>query len=288
MIVNGGQLNYFRTLYSPAMLAQLTHALPQVSPRDQLGLARDSLSLAAASYQDYAPALDMLLAIPGDANALVAETAADRWTDLYDTLNDEGDKARLAALIHNRFFPRLQALGFDPREGESLSDATLRSELVDDFGKMGDPVVVAEARRRFALLAQDRTALDGELKGTWLSIIARNANEAEWDFLRKFTLSSTDSTERKLFARNLGTVKDDALAKKALELAMSGEVEPDEGLRIINSVAAGHPDMAFNYLFPRQDQLDPMLEDVSRPGYLAGLARTSDDPAMLARVEGAA
>ncbi|MXO60782.1 M1 family peptidase [Altererythrobacter salegens] len=283
--VNGGQLSYFRTLYSHDMLMQLTAALPSMAPRDQLGLVRDNLALAAASYQDYDPALDMLLAVPGNANPMVVETSVSQWSSLYDVLNDEGRKATLAKLVHDTYSPRLAALGFDSRPGESLSDASLRAELIGDLGKMGDPAVVAEARRRFALLAKDRTALDGELKGTWLSIVARNATAEDWEFLRRYALASTDSVERKLLVPYIGAPKDDALAMKALELALSKDVQPDEGLRILTRVAANHADMAYEFALAHKAQIDPMLDDSSRSGFYPRLGASSDDPAMLEKVK---
>ncbi|WP_305097818.1 M1 family metallopeptidase [Croceibacterium aestuarii] len=283
--VNGGQLSYFRTLYPRDMLTQLTAALPAMAPRDQLGLVRDNLALAAASYQDYAPALDMLAAVPADANPLVVETVMSQWSSLYDILNDEGRKAKLAKLAHDKFAPRLEALGFDPRPGESLSDASLRAELIADLGKMGDPAVVAEARRRFARLAQDRTALDGELKGTWLSIVARNATAEDWEFLRRFALSSTDSVERKLLIPYIGAAKDDALAMKGLQLALSDAVQPDEGVRIISRVASNHADMTYDFALAHKAEIDPLVDDSARAGFYPRLAADSDDPAMLAKVK---
>ncbi len=192
-----------------------------MAPRDQLGLVRDNLALAAASYQDYAPALDMLAAVPADANPLVVETVSVAMVEPLrhpQRRRPQGEAGKAGA---RQVRAPARALGFDPRPGESLSDASLRAELIADLGKMGDPAVVAEARRRFARLAQDRTALDGELKGTWLSIVARNATAEDWEFLRRFALSSTDSVERKLLIPYIGAAKDDALAMKGLQLALS-------------------------------------------------------------------
>ena len=285
VIVNGGQLSYFRTLYTPDMLAPLAAGLPAFSPADQLGLVRDNLALSAASYQDYAPSLDLLVALKADANPLVAETASSQWASFYDILEDDSARQRLARVMHDEWFGRLQQLGFDPRAGESLSDATLRAQLVSDLGKVGDPAVVAEARRRFARLATDRSALDGPLKTAWLVIAARSASEAEWDLLRKLAFETTESVERGIFLARLGGALDETLARKALGIALGGEVEPSESLSIIAAVAGNHPELAFEYVLEREDRLAGMIEDVSRPGYVAGLAGASTDPDILARIK---
>src|SRR5690606_9647563 len=44
IVVNGGQLGYFRTLYTPELAHALTAALPALEPIDQLGLVRDNFA----------------------------------------------------------------------------------------------------------------------------------------------------------------------------------------------------------------------------------------------------
>ncbi|HEY6815205.1 MAG TPA: M1 family metallopeptidase, partial [Croceibacterium sp.] len=83
VVVNGGQLGYFRTLYSPAMGAALVEALPDLAPIDQLGLLRDGFALAQAGYQPAGQALDLLAAVPGDANPLVAQGAVGQWSEVH-------------------------------------------------------------------------------------------------------------------------------------------------------------------------------------------------------------
>ena len=84
VIVNGGQLGYFRTLYTPPMAAALAEALPGLAPIDQLGLLRDSFALAQGGYQTAGSALGMLVAVPADANPLVAQGAVARWDQFHD------------------------------------------------------------------------------------------------------------------------------------------------------------------------------------------------------------
>ena len=72
VVVNSGQLGYYRTLYTPEMLDRLEGAMARLQPIDQLGLMRDNLSLARAGYQPMSPALDLLTAIPREANPVVA------------------------------------------------------------------------------------------------------------------------------------------------------------------------------------------------------------------------
>jgi aminopeptidase N len=285
VIVNGGQKGYFRTLYTPQMMQPLAASLGRFSDPDQLGLVRDNLALSDAGYQDYAPALDLLTGLESGANPVVAESAVARWGALYNVLEDEQAKGRLSAHVRSEWYPRLQQLGFDPKEGESVADLSLRSQLVATLGAMEVPEVVAEARRRFARLANDPTALDGPLKTTWLNIVSSNASTADWDLIRRLAARSGSSVERTLLLARLGNVDDETLARRALALALSGEVEPTDGAQIVASVAGNHPEMAYDWMLENQAAVDAMLDDSSRWDFVRTIVGGSTDPAMVAKLE---
>ena len=285
VIVNGGQTGYFRTLYTPGMMQPLSAALGQFSDTDQLGLVRDNLALSDAGYQDYAPSLDLLTGLEPDANPVVAESAVARWGALYGVLEDEQAKERLSAHVRNEWYPRLQQLGYDPKDGESVADLSLRSQLVATLGAMEVPEVVAEARRRFARLPADPTALDGPLKTTWLDIVSANATAADWELIRSLAAASGSSVERSLLLARLGNVEDEALARRALALAVSGEVEPTDGAQIVASAAGRHPDLTYDWMLENQAAVDQMLDDSSRWDFVMTVVGASTDPAMVAKLE---
>jgi aminopeptidase N len=283
VVVNGGQLGYFRTLYSPAMTTSLVGALPDLKPIDQLGLLRDAFALSQAGYQPFAPALVMLAAVPGDANPIVAQGAVARWSQVHDTAF-EADRPEVATLARERLLPRLEALGFDPKPGESLVDTQLRGDLLRVLGRMGDETVAAEARRRFAALAADSKSLDGPLKTTWLGIVARNATAAEWDRLAELAATAPSAVERQAYYALLGAAKDPALAQKALDFALTGKAGTTSAA-IIAAVSAPNPDLAFDFALANREKVDPLVDASGRAGYIAGLAAASREQAMIGKLE---
>ena len=283
VVVNGGQLGYFRTLYTPEMATEIATALPGFEPIDQLGLVRDNFALAEAGYQTIAPALDMLVALRGDANPVVAQGAVARWAAAHGYAA-EADKPTVAAMAHERWLPRLQQLGFDPRPRESLADTELRADLVRVLGNMSDETVAAEARRRFAALERDPKALDGPLKTTWLAIVARNATVAEWDRLAALARTAPTATERLSYYGLLGGVKDAALAQRALDFALTGQGGTSSAA-IIAAVAAEHPDLAFDFARANEDKVETLVDASGFTGWIAGLATASRDPAMIGKLE---
>jgi aminopeptidase N len=284
IVVNGGQLGYFRTLYSPAMLEQLTAAMPRLEPIDQMGLVRDNIALAAAGYQPGAAALDLLAAIPPNANSVVAESAVNRWREFHIVLDDDSDRAALAAELRKLWLPRLQSLGFEPRDGEQLVDANLRSALIAGLGEMGDPTVLKQARDRFARLANDPKALDGPLKTTWLDIVARNATPADWDLLSRLAEQSTSAVEKATYYELLGAAKDPALARKALDFALTGKAGTTSAA-IITSVSGQNPELAYDFTIAHRAQVEALVDDSGKSSFYRRLVGNSVDPAMIGKLE---
>jgi len=60
----------------------------------------------------------------------------------------------------------------------------LRQELIGSLGDLGDPTVVAEARRRFAARQSDADAVPAQLHDTILMVVAHHADEATWNAIR--------------------------------------------------------------------------------------------------------
>ncbi|MBO9498146.1 MAG: M1 family metallopeptidase [Novosphingobium sp.] len=284
VVVNGGQLGYFRTLYTPAMIGQLVQALPTLAPIDQLGLVRDNYALAQAGYQDAKPALDLLAAVPGDANPVVATGAVDRWDDVYE-LATPADRARVAGLARELWLPRLSLLGFDPKPGESLVDTNLRAHLLATLGKMGEPGVLDEARRRFAGLAADPHSLDGPLKTTWLEIVARNASTAEWDALAAMAANAPTAVERQAYYGLLGRAVDKALAQRTLDFALTGKAGTTSA-QMIGAVSEENADLAFDFALAHRATVESLLDSSGgKTAFIAGLGSASRDPAMVRKLE---
>ncbi|BBC71181.1 aminopeptidase N [Altererythrobacter sp. B11] len=283
VIVNGGQLGYFRTLYEPEMLARFAKAMPGLKPIDQLGLTADNLALARGGYQKEGAALDLLAAIPTDANPVVAEGTVERWGDVYGTLSDDAAKAKLAGLVEQMWQPRLRALGFEPIEGEPVADSNLRARLISTLGAMGDKEVLDQATRRFAALASDPRALDGPLKTTWLAIASRNADADSWNLLARLAADSTSSSEKQSYYTRLGAARDEALARKALGLALTGEAGTTSAA-IITSVAEEHPALAFDFVLENRAAVEKMLDSSGRARFFSRIASATDDPALLPRL----
>jgi len=286
IVINAGQLGYYRSLYTPQMLTSLKKAIPTLQPVDQMGLIADNLALSASGYQPYAPAFDLLSAIPGNANPVVLQSAFGDFVGAWRVLDKQpAAQKKLYDRIAGIYKPRLMALGFDPKANESLPDADLRATLISGFGTMGDPDVVGEARRRFAMLSSNPKAMDGPQKTTWLNIVARNATKADWDALRAMAAASNSAVERQFLYTLLGRPADPALAQAALDLALTDAPGKTTSAAIIGAAAGLHPDKTFDFAVANRQKVESLVDAQSRGTFIAQLGGPSNDPAMIDKIK---
>ena len=286
IVINAGQLGYYRSLYTPKMLDSLKKAMPTLQPVDQMGLIADNLALSSSGYQPYGPAFDLLAAIPGNANPVVLGNAFGDFVGAWRVLDkDPAAQKKLYGKVAGTYKPRLMALGFEPKADEPLRDADLRSTLIAGFGTMGDADVVAEARRRFAMLASNPKALDGPLKTTWLNIVARNATKADWEAIKAMAAASNSAVERQFLYTLLGRPADASLAKAARELALTDAPGKTTSAAMIVASAGLHSDETYDFALANRAKIESLVDAQSRVTFIASLGGQSNDPAMIEKLK---
>jgi aminopeptidase N len=233
-----------------------------------------------------AAGLSLLGAVASNANAKVVGTAVDEWTALHDGLSENAAaQAAIAARVTRLYGPRLQQLGFVPGSGEAPTDAVLRDTLIGDLGKLRDPAVVAEANRLFAAWQADANAIPGSLKATWLGVIAANADAATWNALHARAQQATGAIERTSLYQLLGATGDEALAQRALELALTAEPGKTVSSGMIASVAGRHPRLAIDFVLGHLPQVDQLIDISGRSRFMQRLSATSKDAALIPILE---
>ena len=286
LLINPGQAGYFRVLYTPQQADALRQAFPGLQPVDQYGVLSDGLALSDAGYQPVARALDLLASIAADAHAKVAQKGAETWVALFRQM--DGNPAAQSAIrdhASRAYWPRLQKLGFTPRDGDSPLDALLRASLIANLGELGEPHVVAEGQRLLGALQRDPKAISGSLKAAWLEVIAGNADANTWDVLHRMASAARSSTERSTYYHLLGLAKNDALAKRALDLAISKEPGATISAGMITSTAENHPTMTLDFVLSHLPQVTPFVDLSGSSGYVAELVEDSADAALIPKIQ---
>ncbi len=286
VLVNAGQTGYYRTLYPEAMVNDLSAGFGKLAAIDQLGLLSDMVQLSHGDYQPMSAALNLLGAVPANTSAQVVGSAVTGWAGYYDRFRDDRSvQADIAARTIRIYGARLDELGFSPKADEPAPQAILRTDLIGALGSMGDAHVVAEARRLFASLDSNPAALDGPLRETWLSVIAANASQADWDKIHSLAKSAESQQIKSAMYRLLGLAKDKALAQAALDLALSDEPGKTISAAMISAVAGENPDLAVEFALAHREKVEALVDASSRPRFIGQLGGGSRDPAMMGRLD---
>jgi aminopeptidase N len=248
-------------------------------------LLSDALALSTAGYQPMARALDLLAAVPSGAHAKVYEKALFSWTGLYEELDgNPAAQSAIKARVLRDYWPRLQRLGFAPRAGEPPLDALLRPSLIQAFGDLGDPRVVREGQRLFAAWQKDPGAIPGSLKESWLRVIARNATPASWEALHRIAARTRGTVERTTYYQLLAEARDEALARRALELALTSEPGPTVSAGMIRAASGRHPAMTLDFVLGHLAQVNRLVDLSGRSRFVGQLAQESGDAALVPKL----
>jgi aminopeptidase N len=172
-----------------------------------------------------------------------------------------------------------------PRADEPAPVAILRNDLIATLGVLGDPAVIAEARRRYAAQSSDSSAIPVSIRKAVLGVVARHADAATWERLHAAAIAEKTPLVKDHLYVLLSSPVDEALARRALDLALTAEPGATNSAEIISRVGIEHPDLAFDFAMAHMAALNERLDATSRTRYYAGIAGRSADPAMLGKIK---
>ena len=208
LLVNAGQSGYYRTLYPAVAADQLRANFTRIDPLDQYGLVDDQLALSEAGYQPMGVGLDLAAAIPTSARPELQSLGVGYWTGLYrDFDGDTAAQHQIAALVEQRYAPVLAQIGLTPAAGEQPTVTTLRPQLIQSLGGVGDPQVNAEARRLFAALRAIRTPFPAVSSKRGSESLQPTPTLTTWEQLHALARNAPSATERQNLYSLLGWQK---------------------------------------------------------------------------------
>jgi hypothetical protein len=176
-------------------------------------------------------------------------------------------------------------IGWEAKAGESDPTAILRTQLIGVLADLGDTAVIGEAQRRYAAGDSDPKAMPAALRKTILAVVARHADAATWDKLHAAAKAEKTPLIKDQLYSLLAVAEDDALAQRALDMALTDEPGATNSARMIGIAAYQHPDMAFDFALAHRAQVDKLVDSTSSSRYYPGLGGSSNDPAMIGKIK---
>jgi aminopeptidase N len=215
--------------------------------RRLLGPARDKLTAVerAALLEDAAARTGAGTLSLGDALSLVPPIVKSggrvELTDAYALLGAARPDAlpadlrkRYAHFLASTYGTRARALGWKPRPSDTPDDLVLRPQMLGLLGGPGEDAAVRKEAHALALKwLDDRASLRPELVRVALGLAGRSNDRALFERLRAAARAAQDHRERGELLGALGGFTDPTLAREALSLLLSGDVDLRESTGIL-------------------------------------------------------
>ena len=284
LVLNRDKGSYVRVQYDDASHAAIVRDFSKMALTDQVGTLGDDFALGLSGDQPLDRYFALLAAVPVDASPLDWSVVAGNLGAITNLFQGTALEAPLRARTIAVLSPVMKRVGFDTQEGESPLITNLRETLVGRLGYSGDPDVAAKARAYVAALATDPNAIPPSIRTPILGVYAANATPAEWDALFAIATAEKNPVAKNTYVRLLGNARDDALARRALDLLKTDAFTAPQKAALIRAVAARHPEMAFDYAVANMELVNGLLETSTRAGFIVSLATASNDPAMPAKI----
>lgn len=224
---------YYRYTLPAADFARLNDQLAQLTPGEQIVQA-DALS--AAFHRGDLGADAVLDALPRYAAAALPDVATYLLGDFKWILQQLASPAEANALRRYAialYQPRLDALGYAPRSGESADDARLRSQLIDFLAlDVASPsarqALEAIAQHLWKISAADTLALrsvHADLLATVLAVHAQAGGAPVVQRLMSELKTNRDPQQRVALLKALGAVTDPALAEQVRAFVLDTDLQ---------------------------------------------------------------
>jgi aminopeptidase N len=284
VLANAGQSGYYRVRYQGSARTALFERFAQLPSDDQLGVYNDTVALAFTGEQGLDAPLELAARLPLTADAEVWQTALATLARLDALQQGQPRQAAFRARARQLLQPLLAQVGWDATPGEPGNRSLERAELLRALSRFDDAPVIDEARARYRRWLQAPAGLDAAQRDVVLAIVAVHADAATWEQLRGLAAASRDPLEAQEFWYLLGAAADPALAQRALELALTGDMPRTQRPRLMTRVSARYPDLASGFVITHWPAARALLDVASQPSFAAQLAAGSSDPATAAQL----
>lgn len=271
---NADARGYYRFGMDKADLSKLGGAIAALNDDEKLAYADAIDSSFRRGDLDAGDVLAAMRVLAPSKTRQVALAPLDTVQWLYrHAARDDAQRVRIAQAVSVAYLPRMQALGFERKAGESADDALLRASLADSLAlDFAIPQVRAE------LLTQGEAALkrgdDGRLNlgaanpdllGTTLSVAVQERGKPMVDALIAELGKTTDAAKRNAMLMALGEARGDQ-GNRVRDFALSPQVKVGEMAMVLRGAQESEQgrDSLWSWFAHHYDQV------LARTGSFAG------------------
>ena len=298
--VNGS--GNYRVEYDARSWKLLLKALPKLDVEDRVNLLGDAWAIAYAGREPISLYFGLVEKLPSSTDLAEREQIIDVLEFINHLLIGSPQREKFQRYAQSLLRPTFDALGWEPKPGESPGTGRLRASLIGTLGDLNDSEIIAGCRTRFEKYLADATFLAPDLRPAILAVVGRHADEKTWNKLHELGLKTSSIEEKQNYYNALAEAIDPKLIKKTLPIALTDELPTSRALFLVARVArdSGHPEIVWEFaaanmkaLLAKTDaagtnryapSLFTFFTDNSRAAELKSYAKTNLPPATASEV----
>ena len=231
---NADGVGYYRSAYSVRDVdALLGKGAKRLGAAERMSVVHNLHTLVSNARFPIGEALSRLPGLLKDPSEEVQSAAAGLLGLLHDDLVEVDLRPSARRFVTKLVAPRLKALGWQARAGDSSEVRSLRGRLIHYLVELGDDP---------KLLAEAEVLADGWLKGTgkiepdFVGVVLKAAtswgDRGLFDRMVAALRAEKDSQRRERLIAGLSGFRDPAIARAALELFLEEGMDPREGIKL--------------------------------------------------------
>jgi aminopeptidase N len=235
---NADAKGYYRVGYQPDTVKALAIiAETKLSAAERIELESDVWASVRVGREPVGDFLGLAQSLQNDRNRAVMQDLLSRLNYIGRYLVTDADRDSYRVWLRQYLTPIMDAVGWEPKPGDSDEEKALRSQLLMALGRdASDPKALQEARRLADEALQNPALVDHDLVFSALSVAASNGNRALYDELIAALKNAKSPEVHYMYLRALSQFNDPSLLDQTLNYAVSPNVRSQNAVRMIAEV----------------------------------------------------
>ncbi len=231
---NPDETGFYRTLYSPSLLAKLYEPIrnKELSVNDRFGIIRDLNALVIAGLLPTTAYLEFVQAYQQEDSYVIWAEICSGLAHLYSSAQDYPKLQRALAKNFQMFLkPVGHLVGWEPQHKESNARGMLRSLILTQLGCYGDEQALKKAKQIFQ--NREKKQIIPDLRSTVYSLSAMKSDSKIFSQLENMMKAEKFPEEQRRLMRSLVVVEDRKLFERVLGLILSKHIRSQDATVLI-------------------------------------------------------
>jgi puromycin-sensitive aminopeptidase len=231
---NPNETGFYRTLYSPDLLAQLFEPIKrkELSTIDRFGVIRDLFAMAKAGHVSTTAYLEFLQAYRTEDSFIIWTEILSGMDEIYNLFSGRrNDQKKLQKYYRRILQSTVELVGWKQESNETQTRGLLRAVILTSYGLYGDGPTIAKASTLFK--NRSKKIIHPDLRTAVYSLAARGAGDKLTEVLIKAYSAETLQEEQRRVGKAMSFTTNKKALLKVLDFYLSPNVRSQDSTLLI-------------------------------------------------------